>query len=258
MNKGKYLLITNNDVIFDKNYLTFLVEFLRVESLAGIVGGKVFYQNPKGQIAFAGARFNFYTGLLRLGKHPDRICQTDWVPGCNMLLRRQVWCQTGGFDEKFFFYFEDLDLCLRAKRAGWKIIYCPKATISHHEGAAIDRQVRQKKAEYYYYGKTRVLFKHAAKLQLASSLIFQFTLGLAHQLLILKHQNYTPALRSLAKNIKDLYLTSRYSLTPKLKSNRLPSPDDLPSITIIFPTLNAGGLISQVLNSIKNQNKESF
>lgn len=252
--KGEYLLITNNDVIFDKNYLRILVEFLEIEPLAGIVGGKVYYTHPRGKIAFAGARFNFYTGLLRLGKYPDQICQTDWVSGCNMLLRRQVWRQISGFDEKFFFYFEDLDLCLRAKRAGWKIIYHPKAILFHREGAAIDRQVRQKKAEYYYYGKTRVLFKHASKLQLASSLLFQFTLGLAHQLLILKHQNYTPAIEALVKNIKELNFTIQQSLTPKLKSHRLPFPSDLPSITIVFPALNGKVLISQVLNSIKNQN----
>ncbi|MDP3998677.1 MAG: glycosyltransferase family 2 protein, partial [bacterium] len=113
--RGEYLLITNNDVVFDKNYLALLVEFLQNESLAGMVGGKVFYRSLKKKISFAGARFNFYTGLLRLGKYPNQTCQTDWVPGCNMLLRRQVWCQIGGFDEKFFFYFEDLDLCLRAK-----------------------------------------------------------------------------------------------------------------------------------------------
>ena len=122
---GEYFLITNNDVVFDKNYFALLVEFLQKEPLAGIVGGKVFYQHSKGKIAFAGARFNFYTGLLRLGKHPNQICKTDWVPGCNMLLRRRVWEEIGGFDEKFFFYFEDLDLCLRAKRAGWRIIYYP-------------------------------------------------------------------------------------------------------------------------------------
>ncbi len=201
--KSRYLFITNNDVVFDKGYLRILVNFLQNNPEVGIVGGKVYYQKPKNKIVFAGAKFNFYTGLLKLGPTPNKISKTDWVPGCNMLIRQKVINKIGPFDEKFFFYFEDLDLCLRAKRAGYKIIYHPRALLWHGEGAAIDRERWQKKSEFYYHGKTRILFKHGSKLQIISALLFQFLVGLPFHLLVLKHQNYTPAIKALLENIKE-------------------------------------------------------
>lgn len=201
--KGKYLLITNNDVVFQKNYLSRLVEYLEKNPGVGIVGGKVYYKKPKNKIIFPGAKFDFYTGLLRTNKNPNKISETDWVPGCNMLVKKEVFQKIGGFDEGFFFYFEDLDLCLRAKRAGYKVIYHPRAILWHGEGASIDRQPWQKKSEFYYYGKTRILFKHATRIQLISALLFQFIIGLPFHLLILKRQNYTAAIKALVKCIKD-------------------------------------------------------
>jgi len=198
---GEYLLITNNDVIFEKNYLVNLVIFLQKNPKVGIVGGKIYYKHPKNKVAFSGAKFNFYTGLLSLNKKPNKVCETDWNPGCNMFVKKKVFDKIGQFDEKFFFYFEDLDFCLRAKRAGYQVIYHPRAILWHGEGASINRQNWQKKSEFYYQGKTRVLFKHATKIQLVSSLLFQFSFGLAYQLFILKHQNYTPAIQALAENV---------------------------------------------------------
>jgi asparagine synthase (glutamine-hydrolysing) len=62
----------------------------------------------------------------------------DWVAGAFMLLRRQVFELTGGFDERYFMYGEDLDWCLRIHDLGWKIRYYPDAWISHHDHASSD------------------------------------------------------------------------------------------------------------------------
>lgn len=254
--QADYILITNNDVVFDSHYLKNLVNFLQQNPDVGIVGGKVYYKHPKNKVAFPGARFNFYTGLLRPNKNPNKTAETDWVPGCNMLIKRKVLEEIGGFDEKFFFYFEDLDLCLRAKKAGYKVIYYPKAIMFHGEGASIEREGWQKKSELYYQGKTRILFKHGTKLQIVSSLLFQFFPGLAFQLLVLRHQNYTFALRALIENTNDFYLNP-----PSRQNNNLPTlfskqllSKRLPSITVIFPTFNGQRLITKVLESIRSQN----
>lgn len=202
--KGEYLLITNNDVLFEKNYLARLVKHLQQNPRVGVVGGKVYYQKPRDKIDFPGAKFNFYTGLLRPNKKPDLTSPTDWVPGCNMLVRRSVLDEIGSLDEKFFFYFEDLDFCLRAKKAGYRVVYYPKAVQWHGVGESIDRRGWQKKSEFYYQGKTRLLFKHATPIQLISAFLFQFFLGLPYHFLILKRQNYPPAVKALVKNIRDL------------------------------------------------------
>lgn len=246
--KGEYFLITNNDVTFTKNYLTQLVDFLQKKPLVGITGGKVYYKRPQKKISFPGAKFDFYTGLLRPNKNPNQIIETDWVPGCNMLIKREVLENIGIFDEDFFFYFEDLDFCLRARKAGYKVIYYPKAVMYHGEGVSIDKERWQKKSQFYYEGKTRVLFKHASKIQLVSVLLFQFLLGLPFHLLVLKRQNYTWAFRALMKSFKDPKVNPSIVKYPKQP------PQDLPSVTFVFPTLNGRLLIDKVLSSIKEQN----
>jgi N-acetylglucosaminyl-diphospho-decaprenol L-rhamnosyltransferase len=61
----------------------------------------------------------------------EREARCEWVMGAFMLVRRQVMEALGGFDERFFLYSEDVDLCTRARRAGWEIAFLPELTITH-------------------------------------------------------------------------------------------------------------------------------
>jgi len=76
------------------------------------------------------------------------IFETDWVSGGAMLVRRSVFEKMGGFDENFFMYFEDVDLCLRAKKQGMLIVVNPKARIFHESGKSFSSE-REKKKHYY-------------------------------------------------------------------------------------------------------------
>jgi hypothetical protein len=62
--------------------------------------------------------------------------EVDWVTGAFMMIRRDVFESLGGFDERFFMYWEDSDLCLRALNAGWKTMYQPSAAVVHFTGRA--------------------------------------------------------------------------------------------------------------------------
>jgi N-acetylglucosaminyl-diphospho-decaprenol L-rhamnosyltransferase len=62
--------------------------------------------------------------------------EVDWVTGAFMMVRRDVFESLGGFDERFFMYWEDSDLCLRALKAGWKTMYEPHAEVMHLTGRA--------------------------------------------------------------------------------------------------------------------------
>jgi N-acetylglucosaminyl-diphospho-decaprenol L-rhamnosyltransferase len=75
---------------------------------------------------------------LRLPGHwdPDRSAAADWVTGAFMLLRRAAWEEIGGFDEQQWMYAEDLDLCWRARRAGWTVRYVAGGLARHEHGAA--------------------------------------------------------------------------------------------------------------------------
>jgi hypothetical protein len=64
----------------------------------------------------------------------------DWVSGAAICIRREVWEQVGGFDERFFMYAEDIDWSLRAQQAGWKVYYVPDAMIVHRIGRSSDQR----------------------------------------------------------------------------------------------------------------------
>ena len=63
----------------------------------------------------------------------------DWVSGACFLVRRSAYEQTGGFDETYFMYAEDVDLCWRLGRAGWRVVYLPSAEVTHWQGISTDR-----------------------------------------------------------------------------------------------------------------------
>jgi len=86
-------------------------------------------------------------------------CDVDWVAGTYLLVRRTAWDQVGGFDEGFFMYLEDVDLCWRLQRAGWRTRYEPAARVVHAIGRSTDQTPYRMIAEHHrsllrYAGKT--------------------------------------------------------------------------------------------------------
>ena len=90
---------------------------------------------------------------------PAQIGQdVDWVVGAALMVRREVLAQVGGFDEAYFMYSEELDLCRRIKEAGWQIVYLPTAQIIHHEGKSSEqvvaaRHIRFQTSKVRYFRK---------------------------------------------------------------------------------------------------------
>jgi N-acetylglucosaminyl-diphospho-decaprenol L-rhamnosyltransferase len=83
--------------------------------------------------------FRTLAGLLlpraqRKYRHRTRShrCRVDWVTGCCLLLRRDCWQEIGGLDEEFFLYYEDVDLCRRARNRGWETCFEPNLWATHH------------------------------------------------------------------------------------------------------------------------------
>ena len=82
----------------------------------------------------------------------------DWVAGTHFLVRRQAWDEVGGFDEAFFMYLEDVDLCWRLRRAGWRTGYQPAARVTHAIGRSTDQTPYRMIAAHH-----RSLLRYAAK-----------------------------------------------------------------------------------------------
>jgi len=69
--------------------------------------------------------------------HAERR-KVDWVSGACFLIRRRVWDDIGGFDPTYFMYMEDVDLCWRAGRAGWQVLYQPAGEVTHAQGVSAE------------------------------------------------------------------------------------------------------------------------
>ncbi len=85
----------------------------------------------------------------------DRAHAVDWLVGAALLLRREVYEQVGGLDERFFMYFEETDWQRRIKAASWSICYQPAASIIHHEDASSGQVVGQR---HIRFNRSRVRY----------------------------------------------------------------------------------------------------
>lgn len=147
--KGKYILISNPDIVFKKESIINLYNFLKDNNEVALVGPKLL--NPDKSLQYSCARFpKIYTPLLRrtaIGnffpnylnkyflKHEnyDKIKEVDWLLGACFLVRRDEMFlkENKLFDERYFMYFEDVDLCRRIKKSKKKTIYLPKSIAIH-------------------------------------------------------------------------------------------------------------------------------
>jgi len=145
--RGRYLFLLNSDAEVETAALRALVAYADDHPEAGVIGPKLL--NPDGTLQPSGGRFptpastvasllglNRLTGRPRYGTGRDYSvpAEVDEVSGAAMLIRREVIDQVGGLDEGFAWGYEDVDYCLRARRAGWRVHYVPDARVMHHWG----------------------------------------------------------------------------------------------------------------------------
>ena len=137
--KGKFIFLLNNDTQVRFNWLKPLVDLMD-NQLTGMVGCKFVYPDGKLQEA-GGIVWNDGTVInYGRGDDPDKpeynyVKEVDYISGAGILIRKSIWDELGGFDERFApAYFEDTDLAFSVRQKGYKIFYQPKSTIIHFEG----------------------------------------------------------------------------------------------------------------------------
>mgnify|MGYP003331941202 CR=1 FL=1 len=137
-NNAELVLLLNNDTTVEPNFLSELITISEKNKNVGIVGAKIFYYTNKKRLWYAGGTINFKTGMSKHRgirevdtKKYDNVEEVDYITGCCMLLKREVVEKVGMLDESYFIYGEDADWCLRAKNAGYKLMYAPSAIVYH-------------------------------------------------------------------------------------------------------------------------------
>jgi GT2 family glycosyltransferase len=154
--RGDLFLLLNSDTEVAPGALARLVEAFAGAPRMGIAGAALHY--PDGRPQWSGGAepsclwlFALASGLPALlarlpgyrRARPLAVTErrtVDWVTGAALALRRAVWEEVGPLDERFGFYAQDLDLCVRARAADWEVALLPEVRVLHHHGATIGRR----------------------------------------------------------------------------------------------------------------------
>ncbi|MBI1335760.1 MAG: glycosyltransferase [Phycisphaera sp.] len=172
----QYIMLLNPDTVVRPGALRTMVEFMENHPAAGMVGSRLEFPDGTPQ----NSAFRFPTALseletsLRLGvvsrvlrRHVSSIPATDrdhtcdWVAGASMVIRREVIDNLGLFDAEYFMYFEEVDFCLRARRAGYECWYTPSARVVHLVGQSsgvTDTKRKPKRRPAYWFESRRRFF----------------------------------------------------------------------------------------------------
>jgi len=161
-----YALVLNNDTIVAPDMLTRLVEAAEADAHVGATGPTIFFHEAPDIIWSAGGQFDWRRGkpLLRglrerdVGQFPDSQ-PVDYLPGSAILMRREALEQIGGFEPRYFLYYEDNDWCLRAQRHGYTIVHVPRAQLWHKISLS---QQFSSPCISYYHTRNRLLFLRTA------------------------------------------------------------------------------------------------
>jgi N-acetylglucosaminyl-diphospho-decaprenol L-rhamnosyltransferase len=183
----EYILLLNADTIVLEGALQSLVEFMDNHPQAGIAGSQ--FLSATGAIQSSPFRFMGILSELDRGLKlgvvskllsrwavspptPTTACPAEWLSGASMILRRSMLDRIGLLDEGLYTYFDDIDICLRARRSGWDTWYVPESKIVHLEGASTGvtgaaEQVLKRRPEYWFQARRRFFLKSHGKLYTA-------------------------------------------------------------------------------------------
>lgn len=142
LKKGaSYVLLLNNDAVVKPDFLKKLVEMGESDESAGILG-PVIYEHGSDKIHFAGGKINW---LYTKGRHVRGA--NDYITGCCLLIKREVVEKIGLMPEDYFLYCEDVEWCLKARKAGYKCVLVPSSKIWHK----VSSSTKEASFSYIYY-----------------------------------------------------------------------------------------------------------
>jgi GT2 family glycosyltransferase len=174
----EFVFILNNDAVVHPQALNELTRAALKHTEAGILGPKTYFRDEPNRIWHAGARRRWGvlaaadTGCGQVDRGQfDMLREVDYVFGTAMLIRRSVFERVGLFDERFFLYLEDLDLCLRAQAGGFSLVFVPKAHV-WHEGSASTAHNRGMRKYHLVRSSVFFLRKHATPISSLPVLVF--------------------------------------------------------------------------------------
>jgi N-acetylglucosaminyl-diphospho-decaprenol L-rhamnosyltransferase len=155
--RGRYLVVCNPDLVVKRGTIANLVAAMDRDPKVGIAGPRIvnvdgtLYPSARAFPPLVDAIGHGLLGLFWPGNRFSRRYKlldwdhghtktVDWVSGAFLLIRRDAWDAVDGFDPGYFMYMEDVDLCWRVTRAGWRVVYEPSGEVVHLQGMSTGRQ----------------------------------------------------------------------------------------------------------------------
>ncbi|MEM8930718.1 MAG: glycosyltransferase family 2 protein [Acidobacteriota bacterium] len=158
---GDHLLLLNSDAWPTPGAIPTLVDTLEADPLRALVAPRLSYPDGRPQFHWAPTTSVLGEALQMVRNRFERHdwihrlkLGVGWYTGACLLLRRDAFESIGGFDEDYFLYFEDVDLCMRLRQAGWRLADAPSATVVHVKGGSqpsgtVMRWYRDGQRRYY-------------------------------------------------------------------------------------------------------------
>lgn len=164
-----HVMLLNNDTVVAPDFAARVLESIAAhpeEVLAGRIR-----EFATGEVSWNIGRFSRWTGQVIHIYDADYTGEVEFVSGGLMIVPAGVWRSLGGFDDRYFMYCEDMDFCIRLKRAGVRIRYCPAISIRHKTSSSATRSGTPK--EYYRIrNQTHIALKSGSIGQRAAYLAF--------------------------------------------------------------------------------------
>ena len=206
--KGKYLLFLNSDTLIHDNSLMMCVRYMNNDSKIGVLGARILLKDGtldhgcKRGFPTPGAAFYYYAGFDK--KYPDSkkygayrqtflkesdTNEVDSVSGAFLMISKTLFENINGFDESFFMYGEDLDLCYRVKEKGYKVVYYSDAVITHLKGQS--GLHKSSKIVIFHFYNAMILFynKHYKdKYNFIITIVVCIAVKVKYWLTLLKHR----------------------------------------------------------------------
>lgn len=134
-----YLLLLNNDTIIESDSIEYLIQPFSKDPQIGITTCKIMYEANRELVWYGGGKINFFRGWPRITDYNKEASSdganlskfVDFASGCVMMFSKESIKDIKGFDNNFFMYCEDLELCMRARKLGYKIYYETKSIVYH-------------------------------------------------------------------------------------------------------------------------------
>jgi len=160
---GEYILLLNNDATVERETVTELIEAAAEDPKIGILGCKIYLGQDGLTLQHAGGVL-FPWGISRLvgcgegdrGQF-NELRDVDWVSGAALMVKRHVIDQVGPIETHLGLYEEDVELCFRARKAGFRVVYVPRAVV-HHRASLTAEAVLNASGRYYLRQRSRIAF----------------------------------------------------------------------------------------------------